>query len=207
MTRGVFGPAPEPFEEATSPTYLDEEWFSGPAVEERTLQQRETTKRQIDPTRVQFGPGLPDLPPRRHRRPRERGWFVEQLLRFKVALAFLVAVVGFLAWQHLRPHRFAVDIVSVSTRSERLHCGQSALVTGTLHSNGAGGTVRYRWQRNDGTQSSVLRERVPRGAKTAVVRMSWSFSGRGVVQARATLHLLAPRSKPVAVTFSYNCVE
>lgn len=191
------------------PTYLDERWFSGPAVDE--------DDEPPPATLLRFGPGVPRTGPapvpvrtpapapapapdpgRAGRTPRRR------LLRYWPVAVVLAALCGYLVWRQLDPG-LAVEGVAVRTDSERVGCGQTAVVTGTVTTNGGSGTLLYRWLRSDGTESGTLRERLPRGQETISVTLRWDFKGAGSQRASATLEVLSPSTRTAAASFTYSC--
>lgn len=200
------------------PTYLDDHWFSGPAVT------GEGDRVPAPPgTPVRFGPGVPRTAPpapspaaaggspasgggrtasaggtrgRAGGRRRVRGcWPVAVVLAL---------VSGFLVWQGMDP-RIVVEDVFVDTAADRIGCGGTAGITGTVTTNGGSGSLVYRWLRSDGTGSGTLREEVPRGQETISVRLRWAFTGTGTRRARATLELLSPSARTASAAFTYSC--
>jgi hypothetical protein len=94
---------------------------------------------------------------------------------------------------------------SVRTDPAGPACNGTAVITGTLTTNGQAGTVEYRWRRSDGTVSHTLRQDVARGAQDTDVVLRWTFDGRGSLRATATLDVLTPNPTTAAVTFKYRC--
>ncbi|WP_051969438.1 hypothetical protein [Kitasatospora azatica] len=131
--------------------------------------------------------------PRRRRRP--------VLL---VAVLLLLAVLGYLAWQRFAPP-LAVTAVSVRTDPAGPNCDGTAVVVGTLETDGRAGTVSYRWLRSDGTVSEELKQPVRKGRHHTDVVLRWTFEGKGTMAATATLQVDSPTSRTAATSFTYTC--
>jgi hypothetical protein len=137
-------------------------------------------------------------------RPAEPDRRPHRLRRWILPFLVLVAVLALLAWFRLgKP--LAVTGATVHTSAVPVSCSGTATVTGTLQTNGAAGTVTYRWKRSDGTVSNDLQQQVAKGTNTVDVVLLWSFNGPGTVQATATLDVLSPSPVTAATTFSYVC--
>lgn len=117
----------------------------------------------------------------------------------------LLAVLVWLIWDHYgRP--LEVTGVSVHTdNSQGPSCGGTAVVTGTIRTEGGAGIVRYRWKRSDGSDSGVLSQPVGSGNQSTDVAMRWTFQGHGAMQATATLEILGPGGGTSSVAFPYSC--
>jgi cytochrome c5 len=155
-----------------------------------------------------FGPGVPPLaaatwhgtaapvapaPPRRRR----RGWLV-------LPLVLLLAVLGYLTWPWFG-NQVAVSGATVRTDPAGPSCDGTAVVTGTLETNGGAGTVTYHWIRSDGTDSGTLSQQVSAGERSTDVVLRWTFQGHGTMEATATLQVLTPDQHSASVSFPYNC--
>ncbi|WP_051732633.1 hypothetical protein [Kitasatospora phosalacinea] len=153
-----------------------------------------------------FGPGVPPRaaavwhgegvvapPPRRWDR-----WLL-------VPLALLLALLGYLVWdRYVRP----VEVVGVTAGGPATGpgCDGTAVVTGTLETDGGEGDVRYRWVRSDGTDSGPIVQHVAAGRRSTGVALEWTFQGRGELTATARLEVLEPAgSRPAEATFRYSC--
>ncbi len=173
-------------------------------------------------TEYRFGPGLPTsvdtggnhtadvwrgtVRPDQHqsgsatrRRGRRRllgGWLLPA--------AVLIGVLAYLGWQRYAPP-LAVTGVSVRTDPGGPACDGTAIVTGTLTTNGQPGTVEYRWRRSDGTVSHTLRQAVTPGARETDVVLRWAFDGQGTLRATATLEVLSPDRTTGSAAFTYKC--
>ncbi|GAA1993258.1 hypothetical protein [Kitasatospora viridis] len=124
--------------------------------------------------------------------------------RWLVPVLILLAVLAFLLWQW-RPHPLTVTGLSVRSSTAAQGCDSTAVVTGTLDTNGGSGTVTYRWHRSDGTVSADLTQTVARGSRHTDVVLRWTFEGKGSMTATATLDVLSPTPRTAATTFTYAC--
>ncbi|HEX6683747.1 MAG TPA: hypothetical protein VF062_13170, partial [Candidatus Limnocylindrales bacterium] len=116
----------------------------------------------------------------------------------------LIAWVGYQIIQRLVPLRIGGATVALSEPlGER--CDVQARVIGTIRTNGAAGTIQYRWVTSDGKTTSVLAEQVNLGTDQVPVSLLWTFSGRSTIQARATLHILSPSELEASTEFTYSC--
>ncbi|MFC7217491.1 hypothetical protein ACFQLX_04780 [Streptomyces polyrhachis] len=160
---------------------------------------------------LRFGPGVPASPPGGdtaamlwhaatapppRRRPAWR--------RYLLAAAVLLCSLAFALWQWWGSG-LAVESVRVSTDPGGPACDSTAEIVATVRTNGRGGTLRYHWERSDGTRSGELREQFGRGQEEARVELLWRFEGRGSVTATAELVISAPQPRAEAVTFTYSC--
>lgn len=132
----------------------------------------------------------------RRRGPLLGGWLLP--------LVVLIAVLAYLGWQHLAPG-LAVTGVAVHSDPVAPQCAGTAVITGTLKTNGRPGEVTYRWKRSDGTVSEALHQSVAGGTRRTDVVLRWSFSGHGVMRATATLEVLSPDAMTASTTFTYTC--
>jgi hypothetical protein len=138
----------------------------------------------------------PGSPARKRRRRLLGGWLLPAVV--------LIGVLAYLGWQRYAP-ALVVTGASVSTDPAGPACDGTAVVTGTLSTNGQAGTVEYRWRRSDGTVSPTLRQAVTRGAQETDVVLRWTFDGRGTLRATATLEVLTPDPTTASATFRYAC--
>ncbi|MFJ9968331.1 hypothetical protein [Streptomyces avermitilis] len=121
-----------------------------------------------------------------------------------VLLAVVLAA-ALMVW-HSRPSaELAVTRVTVTARPAELGCGGTAEVMAVVSTNGAAGSLRYRWLRSDGTDSGELRERVPAGRRKVRLSMLWHFHGTGTHQAHTVIDILGSRPRSAATTFTYRC--
>lgn len=140
-------------------------------------------------------PADDDASPRRRRR-----WLLSWLL----PLLVLIAVIAILLWQR-SGSQLSVTDAAVHAASPTLTCDGTANVAATMHTNGATGTITYRWRRSDGTVSDALRQQVTKGSTNVQVVLLWSFHGQGSMNATATLEVLSPSQITASTTFVYTC--
>ena len=127
-----------------------------------------------------------------------------RLISWLLPLLVLIAVLAILLWQHSGSSLVVTD-ASVQASSPSLTCDGTATITATMHTNGADGTISYRWHRSDGTVSDVLRQQTTKGSTDVHVVLLWSFHGRGTVHATATLEVLGPSALSESASFEYSC--
>ena len=161
---------------------------------------------------VRFGPGVPAAatvpgwsspssapargPGTRRRRPR----------RWVGGLLTLLIVAGVLAFLLLRGgSSVAVQRVDVRAVPASAGCDATVDVVGTLTTDGRAGTVSYQWFRSDGQTSAVLTQTIASGATATDVHLQWSVTGRGRLDAQATLRVLEPAPTEAAGGFTYSC--
>ncbi|MFB7949038.1 hypothetical protein ACFC6L_29455 [Kitasatospora phosalacinea] len=122
-----------------------------------------------------------------------------------VPLVLLLALLGYLLWDRYgRP--VAVAGVTARTAAAGPGCDGTAVVTGTLETDGGEGDVRYRWVRSDGTGSGPVVQHVEAGHRRTEVRLEWTFRGRGEYAATARLEVLEPAGGRYAeASFAYSC--
>ncbi|WP_329485998.1 hypothetical protein OG618_05240 [Kitasatospora sp. NBC_01246] len=154
-----------------------------------------------------FGPGVPPQAaavwhgaalPEAERPPRRR-----RVWRVLVPV-LLLALLAFLFWRFTMP-ALAVTGVGASTDPAGPGCGGTAVITAAVETNGAAGTLRYRWLRSDGTTSGELAQEVGSGTHRTELVLRWSFEGQGSLPSTATLELLSPGPRSVSVSFPYHC--
>jgi hypothetical protein len=115
-------------------------------------------------------------------------------------------LIGAALWLLLRPDPFgarATGVAPVVPPGDA--CDVTVDLAGAIATNGAAGTVRYRWERSDGQTSAVLSQPVESGATTTDVHLLWTLSGRGTYDARAVLHVLEPTPSDAVGGFTYRC--
>ncbi|BAJ26271.1 MULTISPECIES: hypothetical protein [Kitasatospora] len=122
-----------------------------------------------------------------------------------VPLALLLALLGYLLWDRYgRP--VGVVGVTVGTSAAGPGCDGTAVVAGTLETDGGEGEVRYRWVRSDGTDSGPVVQHVAAGHRRTGVTLEWTFQGRGEFAATARLEVLEPVGvRPAEAVFGYSC--
>ncbi|MFI5477364.1 hypothetical protein ACIA6D_45435 [Streptomyces cacaoi] len=122
------------------------------------------------------------------------------LLAVGVALAAALMV-----WHPRSSAELAVTRVAMTASPADLGCDGTAEVVAVFSTNGAPGTLRYRWLRSDGTDSGELRERVRAGQREVKLPMLWHFHGTGTHQAHAVIDLLGDQPRSAATAFTYRC--
>jgi hypothetical protein len=189
-----------------------------PLQEQETMQpaqlaaQMERRKEEV----LRFGRGVASLPPPRGpetspaweappRPKRHRPWRARIIgvLSALVTLV-LVAYVGYQLIQQLIPLRVSGVTVALAEPIDN-KCDVQAKVIGTISTNGAGGTITYRWLTSDGKTTSILEEKVNLGTDQVRVPFLWGISGKSTVQAKATLQILTPSELEASTEFTYSC--
>ncbi|MFE5766637.1 Ig-like domain-containing protein [Streptomyces sp. NPDC056492] len=150
---------------------------------------------------MRFGPGVspvPPAPPAPSRRlPSRIGWAVLGA----VAAAVLSYLAGHPPWERT----LSVARVTLSPSASAVRCGETVRVTATVLTNGAPGTLRYRWRRSDGSSSGLLEERLSTGQRSAALETTWSISGPGGFSPEVTLEVSDPQPQAASVSFAYAC--
>lgn len=200
---------PDATDELAATLRFTEDGAEDPAA---TLRFTEHGTAPTAPPEIRFGPGVPTpaaaeawhgtaRPDGRQRR-RRRGRLLGGWL---LPLAVLIAVLAYLAWQRYGTP-LAVTGATVRTDSGgTADCDGTAVITGTLRTNGASGEVSYRWKRSDGTVSDALHQYVAHGSLHTDVVLRWSFNGHGTLRATATLQVLSPDPVTASTAFAYHC--
>ncbi|WP_416981758.1 hypothetical protein [Streptomyces sp. T028] len=170
---------------------------------------------RVDGTVLRFGPGVtaprglttgsvrgtravavPDAPPAgRHRR----------LRRHALPALVLVAAVLFLLWRQHHTPGLSVRGVTAAAARPGTGCDATADVVGVVRTDGHAGELSYRWIRNDGTESDVLRATVAEGRRTVRLHLLWTFQGQGRYAAAAELRVLSPAARTARAAFAYDC--
>lgn len=146
-----------------------------------------------------------DLPEPRRPARRRRPWRARILgIMSTIVTLVLLAWVGYQIVQRLIPLRVGGVTVALS---EPLgdKCDVQAKVVGTIRTNGAAGTISYRWITSDGKTTAILNEQVNLGTSQVQVPLLWTFSGKSTIRAKATLHILSPSETQAATEFTYSC--
>ncbi|MFG2820166.1 hypothetical protein ACGFX4_12130 [Kitasatospora sp. NPDC048365] len=189
-----------------SATHLDPEVWTTPVAEPTPTPTPAPAAAEEELHR--FGPGVPplaaaawhgtDTPTEPVEPKRRRGrWLI-------LPLVLLLGVLGWLGWDRYgKP--VTVSAVEVRTDDAGPACDGTAVITGTVETDGGQGVVEYRWVRSDGTDSGTLRQQVSAGRHRTDVVLRWTFQGKGEMQATATLEVLSPSSRSAATTFTYTC--
>lgn len=121
------------------------------------------------------------------------------------ALLAMVFAVALIVWHARSSAELAVTRVTVTARPAELGCDGTADVVAVVSTNGAAGSLRYRWLRSDGTDSGEMRERVRAGRREVKLPMLWHFHGPGTHQAHTVIDLLGSRPRSATTTFTYHC--
>ncbi|MFF6777054.1 hypothetical protein ACFY8W_26370 [Streptomyces sp. NPDC012637] len=120
----------------------------------------------------------------------------------------VLAAVAVALWLLLRPTAGpTVTAAEVTAPTQELSCGQTAEVTGVVHTDGRGGPITYRWLRSDGRQSEELTRTARRGEHEVTVHLQWTVRGPGLFRGTARLQVLRPAGSPVEAegSFRYSC--
>ena len=148
-----------------------------------------------------------DLPQQQLHRPvkRQKPWRARILgIMSAIVTLVLVAWVGYQIIQRLIPLRVSgVTVALAEPLGDK--CDVQAKVVGTIRTNGAAGTISYRWLTSDGKTTSLLNEQVNLGTSQVQVPLLWTFSGKSTIRAKATLHILTPSEYQASTEFTYSC--
>ncbi|GAA1910457.1 hypothetical protein GCM10009716_20390 [Streptomyces sodiiphilus] len=152
------------------------------------------------------GATLVDLRPPEPPPARTRGHRFSSPRRYLPAAVVLFAVAAFLLWQQRGPE-LSVTGVSVHTDAPAgtADCDSTTEVTAVVTTNGEPGSLRYRWLRNDGTDSGPMHQKLERGQREAELTLLWTFRGRGSYGAEATLEITSPGRHLAPARFTYAC--
>ena len=94
--------------------------------------------------------------------------------------------------------------VSVTIANQSVACNSTVNVIGAISTNGRGETIRYQWVY--GGVADPPRVVAITGSSGAVlVKLKWTFHGKGTGQAVAELRVLNPRPTESSITFPYSC--
>ncbi|MFD9435263.1 hypothetical protein [Streptomyces sp. NPDC060002] len=138
----------------------------------------------------------------RHRASKRPGRVPRGTVPVLLAVALAAAL---MVWHPRSSAELAVTGVAMTASPADLGCDDTAEVMAVVSTNGAAGTLRYRWLRSDGTDSGELRERVRAGQGEVKLPMLWHFHGTGTHQAQAVIDLLGARPRSAATAFTYRC--
>ena len=143
------------------------------------------------------GPEDPALAARR----RNQRWILPLTV-----LILVVAMLIYYLWNR-SGQGLSVRSVSVSAAATPLGCDGTERLTGIVLTDGGAGTVKYEWQRSDGTFSGPLTRTVPRGTQQVTLVLDWDFKGYGTFDATARLRVLSPGSATASGSFTYRCTR
>lgn len=182
-----------------------------PAQLEARMQQR---KDEV----LRFGRGVAPLPDVRvqtapmwtgaapYGRPKPPSRWRARLIAILTTLTTLVllAVVAWWIIQRMAPLKVGEVTIALETPIENT-CDVEARILGTIKTNGATGTITYRWLTSDGKTTPILTEYVNLGEEQVVVPLEWEFGGRGTIDAKATLEIITPEPIQTSTEFTYSC--
>ncbi|MFI2433532.1 hypothetical protein [Streptomyces sp. NPDC018693] len=192
----------------------DDDQYSATVLGSHWIQRPEPgptlTDTSAAPTVLRFGPGvtaaLADrVPVARVAAPPSPARSLGRLRRHALPVLVLIAAVLFVLWRQQTAAPLSVREVTVTVVPETVGCDSNAEVVAVVGTNGRGGTLAYRWVRNDGTSSAVLHTAVDEGQRSAQLRLLWSFEGEGRYAAVAELRMLSPSHATADVRFTYDC--
>ena len=93
-------------------------------------------------------------------------------------------------WQ--RTHeKLTITAVNVSAAKKLIGCNGTAVIIGTIKTNGHAGPISYEWVRGADTLPPA-QVSAPSGSDTVRVTLDWKLEGRGTGSAEATLRVLSP---------------
>ncbi|MFJ7590027.1 hypothetical protein ACIQZO_22115 [Streptomyces sp. NPDC097617] len=202
-------PRPNPTDEATTATLLDDAAWGMPPPDGGMHSTAPAPTSTVPPsgglgnltaawhgTDTEPPPGPPYTTSAKRRRGVPRGWIV-------VAGAALAAVLLLIRQQTGDP--LSVTGVTLRPSSSAAGCDTVVTVLATIRSNGEGGTVSYRWHRSDGAVTSPVQQRIAPGARLTEVTLHWAFHGPGSMKATAVLEVLSPNPARAETAFTYAC--
>ena len=100
----------------------------------------------------------------------------------------------------------AVSGISIAAAPATAGCNSTVRITATLHTNGAGGPLRYTWTRSDGVVAGEQRSVLVPGQRDVAATLQWGLSGAGTLHGVATLTVLEPGGvAPAQAAFDYSC--
>jgi hypothetical protein len=112
---------------------------------------------------------------------------------------------GVLAYVYERSHaKLSITSVSVTTPDTSVGCNGKANLVGTITTNGRGGPISYEWVTTGNPKPQVLTAADESGKDTVVVRLGWTFHGKGTGNAVAELRVLSPGQAKSSVIFPYS---
>ncbi|MEW9551303.1 hypothetical protein [Nonomuraea sp. NPDC050783] len=174
----------------------------GPGVDTRA-QRPETTAERIWRSGREEAETVHRAGVRHPRAARSRRWrTISATAIFAVVMAGAV-----LAWFKLSdPPDLAVGSVDVKAAKKTYGCDSTALITGTVVTNGASGVIAYEWRKNldKDVVKGTLQTRSDQTSYQLPLR--WSLRGKSSVKATATLRVLSPGPvRTDKVSFTYKC--
>lgn len=156
---------------------------------------------------IRFGPGVPavmpaavgvEARPAAPRPRRRKAWWLSS--------AVTLAILGVLIWWWLRPSDpLRIASVTAAGPGTTVGCNHDAKLVATVRTNGAPGTLTYRWHRSDGSDSGLMHEDVADGQTAAQLELRWRVEGHGTFHGLATVLVIAPTPRIARTTFDYRC--
>jgi len=131
-------------------------------------------------------------------------WWPRVALNGALVIVIILGVAGYIWWRADRP----LHVMSVSVTVQKhfaAACQLDADVVGTVITRGGTGTVKYQWQRSDGTTTDIYTAQVKDPAKPVEVHLQWTFDGAGEETAQVALVVLAPEKRSASTSFEYIC--
>ncbi|TMR89966.1 hypothetical protein [Nonomuraea basaltis] len=99
-----------------------------------------------------------------------------------------------------------VKSIDVVAAKKTYGCNSSALVTGTVVTNGAAGEITFEWRKNLDGGIVPGRLRTSSGQTSYPVSLRWAVGGKSNVKATATLRILTPGPvRTDKASFTYKC--
>jgi hypothetical protein len=138
--------------------------------------------------------GPPPAPPRRSARLRRLGGTV-----LTAVLLIASGVILFLRFYH-PPFQVTGAAISQHTAA-----GCRVNVTGRIDTNGAAGTVSYRWLFRPGQPQATLRQSVASGQHAVDVTVAVEGSGSGTASQTAVLQVLSPGRRTASAHVTLSC--
>ena len=171
----------------------------------------------IDPgSIVRYGPGVPTVPPAiREALTAETIWRTGRLpesshrpVRIRRLLSTALTVVLLAASAvifYLRFHHAPFNVTGV-TISRQKHTVCEVIVTGQIVTDGAAGTISYRWLYPPGqTPSQSLSQSVISGQKAVYVSIAIRGQGQGTASQTVILQVLGPDAKSASAGVTVSC--
>ncbi|QYC44376.1 hypothetical protein Nocox_34045 [Nonomuraea coxensis DSM 45129] len=123
------------------------------------------------------------------------------------ALFAVIMVGAILAWFRLSDApELAIGSVDVKAARKSYGCGATALVTGTVVTNGGSGVIAFEWHKSLDKEvvKGTLQTRSDQTSYQLPLR--WRLTGRTSVKATATLLIVSPEPRRTdKVSFTYKC--
>ncbi|MFG2441030.1 hypothetical protein [Streptomyces sp. NPDC048508] len=203
---------PVEFSAEYSATVLASHWVDAPTLTNSGMA-GSMQSGGIEGATLRFGPGIPvvsgqdtvtAMKSRVHKGfypsapASKRGW-----RQYILAATILFFTLSFIVWQR---YGSSLEVQEVVVRPiSEISCGATANIMAKVQTNGRPGVLSYRWVRNDGSTSEVLKQRIFRGTRDVELHLRWTFQGVGSYAARAEIQVFTPRHLKRRVNFLYKC--